>query len=366
MATSMQVHSDLAIPPGEYLSEVLTDLGMTQADLARRMGRPEQVVSEILNAFKRITSETALQLERVTGVPAHVWTGLEEEFRLTMARSTAREQAANETAMVDLETYRVLAQLGFVAKTRDRSTKVRELWRFFGVASLHNVADLRTYGAAFRVSASGAVSRYALAAWLRCGELQSSDAPVEPFTASSVRTLLPKLRSWTRLPLSVAVKKVRAALATCGIALVVVPHFPKTRVHGATFWVSADKAVVQMSLRGAWCDVFWFSLFHEIGHVLLHGKKQVFLEGHLHDRPNDGELEVEADAFASESLIPSRELDAFLAGGAPTAARVASFADQVGVAAGIVVGRLQHRGVLRHDQLNGLRDRHVPTEAGDA
>lgn len=366
MATRVQVHSDLAIPPGEYLSEVLADLGMTQADLARRMGRPEQVVSEIVGATKRITSETALQLERVTGVPAHVWTGLEEEFRLTTARSTGREQVAHEMAMVDLETYRVLARLGFVAKTRDRSTKVRELWRFFGVASLHNVANLRTYGAAFRVSTAGGVSPYALAAWLRCGELLSADTPVERFTVSRVRTLLPELRSWTRQPLSTAVTKVRAALAACGIVLVVVPPFPKTRVHGATFWVSADKAVVQMSLRGAWSDVFWFSLFHEIGHVLLHGKKQVFLEGDLHDRPNDGEREDEADAFASEWLIPSRALDAFLAGGATTAARVVSFADQVGVAAGIVVGRLQHRGVLRHDQLSGLRDRHDLTEAGEA
>ena len=366
MATSPQVQSDLAIPPGEYLAEVLADLGMSQADLARRMGRPEQIVSEIVGAAKRITSDTALQLERVTGIPAHIWTGLEEEFQLTKARSTAREQVASESAMVDLETYRVLARLGFVTTTRDRSTKVRELWRFFGVASLHNLAQLRTYGAAFRVSTAGGVSPNALAAWLRCGELLAADTPVEPFSASGLRTLIPELRSWTREPLSAAVPKVRAALAACGVVLVVVPHFPKTRAHGATFWVSADKAVVQMSLRGAWSDVFWFSLFHEIGHVLLHGKKQVFIEGDLHDPPDVAEREEEADAFASERLIPSRALDAFLAGGAPTAARVVSFADQVGVAAGIVVGRLQHLGVLRHDQLNSIRDRHVLTEAGEA
>ena len=366
MATSVQVHSDLAIPPGEYLSEVLADLGMSQADLARRMGRPVQVVSEIVGATKRITSDTALQLERVTGVPAHVWTALEEEYQLTTARSTAREQVASELAMVDLETYRVLARRGFVATTRDRSTKVRELWRFFGVASLHNVAHVRTYGAAFRVSSAGGVSPYALAAWLRCGELLATGTPVEPFSASNLRTLLPELRSWTREPLGAAVPKVRAALAACGVALVVVPHFPKTRAHGATFWMSADKAVVQMSHRGAWSDVFWFSLFHEIGHVLLHGKKQVFLEGDLLDGPEDGDHEAEADAFASERLIPSRALDAFLAGGSPTAARVVSFADQVGVAAGIVVGRLQHLGVLGHDQLNGLRDRFIPIEAGEA
>lgn len=366
MAISLQAQSDLAIPPGEYLSEVLEDLGMSQADLARRLGRPEQAVSEILNGAKRITSETALQLERVTGVPAHVWTALEEEFQLTTARSLAQEQMASESTMVDLETYRVLARLGFVASTRDRSTKVRELWRFFGVASLHNVAHLRTYGAAFRVSAAGGVSPYALAAWLRCGELMAAEATVEPFSASSLRALVPKLRSWTRDSLGAAILKVRTALAECGVVLVVLPHFPKTGAYGATFWVSSDKVVVQMSRRGVWSDVFWFSLFHEIGHVLLHGKKQVFLEGDLRDGTDVGELEHEANAFASERLVPSRALDAFLASGAPATVRVVSFADQVGVAPGIVVGRLQHQGVLGHDQLNGLRERAVLDDAVDA
>lgn len=365
MATDLQVHSDLAIPPGEYLSEVLEDVGMSQADLARRMGRPEQMISEILGGTKRITPETALQLERVTGVPANVWTGLEEEFQLTKARAIAREQVADESTLVDLETYRVLARLGFVATTRDRSTKVRELWRFFGVASLHNVAKVRAYGAAFRVSTAGGTAPFALAAWLRCGERMAADAQVEPYSVANLRAVLPELRSLTFDPIRAALPKVRAALAACGVALVVVPRLPKTRVHGATFWASPDRAVVQMSLRGAWSDVFWFSLFHELGHVLLHGKRQVFLEGYLRDDPDGRELEDAADTFASERLIPSRALDAFLAGGAPTTARVVTFSDRVGVSPGIVVGRLQHLGVLRHDQLNGLRERAGLADAVD-
>jgi HTH-type transcriptional regulator / antitoxin HigA len=357
MATEVQVHSDLAIPPGEYLAEVLTDLGMSQADLARRMGRPEQMVSEILGGAKRITPETALQLERVTGVPANVWTGLEEEYQLTMARALAREQVAGESVLVDLETYRELARLGFVATTRDRSLKVRELWRFFGVASLRNVPQLATYNAAFRVSAAGRTSPYALAAWLRCGELAAADAHTDVYSAQGLRALVPELRSWTRDRLGGVVPKVRAALAARGVALVIVPHLPRTRVHGATFWVSQEKAVVQMSLRGAWSDVFWFSLFHEIGHVLLHGKRQVFLEGYHPADPDGRAWEKEADTFASERLIPRRSLDAFLAAGVPTTARILSFAERVGVAPGIVVGRLQHLGAIRHDQFNGLRER---------
>jgi HTH-type transcriptional regulator/antitoxin HigA len=358
MATSVQPYSDLAIPPGEYLSEVLEDLEMSQVDLARRMGRPEQVVSEIVSGAKRITSETALQLERVTRVPAHVWTGLEEEYQLTTARAAARAQAQSEAAMVDLETYRVLARLGFVEATRDRQEKVRELWRFFGVASLHSVPELRAYGAAFRVSTAGGVSPYALAAWLRCGELLAAEVEVEAYDASSLRARIQELRALTRESLDDALPKARAALATCGVALITLPHFPKTRAYGATFWTSPEKVVVQMSHRGAWSDVFWFSLFHELGHVLRHGKRHVYLEQDAGMAPEARALEEEADAFASERLIPERALNEFLTTGPATAARVTSFADHVGVASGIVVGRLQHLGVLQHDQLNDLRSRH--------
>lgn len=89
METELQVRSDLAVPPGEYLSEVLEDLGMAPADLARRMGRPEQMVREILGGAERITPATALRLARVTGVPANVWSGLDEEFQRTKARMRA-------------------------------------------------------------------------------------------------------------------------------------------------------------------------------------------------------------------------------------------------------------------------------------
>ena len=97
MATNQEIYSDLAVPPGEYLSEVAEEMGMSQAELARRMGRPVQVISEIANGIKSITPDTALQLEQVLGVPAHIWTGLEAEYQLTKARGEAAEQVEHET-----------------------------------------------------------------------------------------------------------------------------------------------------------------------------------------------------------------------------------------------------------------------------
>jgi HTH-type transcriptional regulator/antitoxin HigA len=143
-------------------------------------------------------------------------------------------------------------------------------------------------------------------------------------------------------------------LAGCGVALIFVRHLPKTGVQGATQWVGR-KAVIQLSVRYRWADIFWFSLFHELGHLLLHQHKGVFVN------PSSGEKsdrEQEADVFASDALIPRESYKRFVAScGVFSADPVEAFAREVQVHPSIVVGRLQHEGLLPHSHLNELRPR---------
>jgi hypothetical protein len=142
------------------------------------------------------------------------------------------------------------------------------------------------------------------------------------------------------------------------------PHLPGTGAHGATRWLGADKALVQMSIRYRWDDIFWFSLFHELGHVLLHRRKSVFIE---RDGSDGDEQEHEADRFAGETLIPSSAYLSFLrADSYHSGAGVQAFALSQGIAASIVVGRLKHDGHIPHANLNGLRSRFAwATTGGD-
>jgi HTH-type transcriptional regulator/antitoxin HigA len=347
--------------PGEYLGEVIEELGMNQVDLAQRMGRPIQAINEIIKGHKAITPDTALQLEQVTGVPAHIWTSLEEEYRLTLARQQEQEQLKQEAEMVDPELYRVMARLGWVGKTRDRCEKVRELWRFFGVASLNNLKDVRVYSPAFRLSTVAPAASYALAAWLRKGELEAAEVEVKPFDAKRLRAALPKIRLLTKEPPETSVPRLTEALAACGVALVLVPHLPKTYAHGATYWVAPSKVVVQLSIRGAWADIFWFSLFHELAHVLLHGKRHIFIEGgRTNSNPDPAwqKQEDEANALASSSLIPPSAYLRFTDFGIYTADTVRAFAQQIDIDACVVVGRLQHDGYVGRNELNTLRCRY--------
>ena len=94
MATKRRAQPDLAIHPGEILAEELEARTMTQVELARRMGRPVQVINEIINGKKAITAETALELEKALGVPAHVWVNLQGQYELTQARLVRRSAPA--------------------------------------------------------------------------------------------------------------------------------------------------------------------------------------------------------------------------------------------------------------------------------
>ena len=358
MGTEKRIHSDLAIPPGEFLAEVLEARHMSQAELARRTGRPVQAINEIVKGEKALTPETALQLERALDVPAHIWTGLESRYQLVRAKEDEKKLFRKERAHIPKTPYKQLVELGCVSRTRDTEHKVRELHRFYGVSSLEHLPGIWAAAPAFRRSPKWEASSYALAAWLRYAELQAVEvSTAAPFDKSALKAALGDLRALTRVGARDFPRRLAKRLAECGVVLVLQPHFPKTYAHGATFWLSDGRAALVLSVRGKWADIFWFSLFHELGHLLLH-KKTTFVDGG--DIPVEHlELEEEADRFAAETLVPAVKLREFVDRGDFSPSAVKAFADEQVISAGIVVGRLQHDGVVGHDSdLNRLRQRY--------
>jgi HTH-type transcriptional regulator/antitoxin HigA len=356
-----EVHSDLPIPPGEYLAEVIAELGMTKDELARRMNRPAAKLSAIFAGEKAITSDTALQLEKVVGVPAHIWTGLEAEYRLTLARlqeAQEQQQLQEESELITKFCYKELVEFGFIAKKTKPAEKVAELQRFFGVTSLRSITALRRYQAAFR-SARQKRSPEALTTWLRIGEVKGQKTVCAPFDANKLEKTLSELRSLTLLPPEQFEPELHKRLTETGVALVLAPHLPKTYAHGATFWLSRNKVVLMLTLRGCWADIFWFSLFHELGHILLHlSKQEVILESDEVEAENQAH-EHEADQFAADKLIPPEAYKNFIKSGSFYPGDTQRFASQVGIDAGIVVGRLQHDNHIQKSWHNQLRSRYA-------
>ena len=341
---------DVAVPPGATLRETIATLGLTQAELAKRTGRPLKTINEIVQGKAAITPDTAIQLERVLDIPASFWNARERTYRERLAHLKAREELLGQVAEASLFPYAAMAKEGWISPSRDKLARVESLLSFFGVASLKSLPAV--HEAAFRIKAREHADGRALATWLRRGELQARKLESATFDSDQLRERVKDLRDLTRrVPEDWSVELVKLC-ASSGLAVVFVPHLPKTRVHGATRWLGTNRPVVQMTIRGKYEDIFWFSFFHELGHILLHGKRETFLEA---DSTEKTAKEREADKFASETLIPSAEFESWIGDRHFSVDRVTAFAARLGIAPGIVVGRLQHEGLVPHSNLNRLR-----------
>jgi len=351
--------SDLAIHPGEFLEEAIEEIGMTQAELSKRLGRPQQAINEIINGKKSITPETSLELEDVLGIPSHIWIGLESEYQIVLAKQEELKQMEEESKSLEKFPYADLVKLGFVKGTRKAIEKVDELKRFFEVAKLIQIPQVKTYEAAFRVASQDNISNEAIASWIQVIRLKAKQVKTEKFDKKKLKENLSKIKSLMNLELNQAVKEIKEILKNCGIVLVMLPHFKNTKVHGATFWLDNDKAVIAMTLRGSFSDVFWFSFFHEIGHILLHPKREMFLEDE-YSKIKLKKQEDEADKFASETLIREKDYNKFISTNRLTKSNVISFSEKLGIKPSIIVGRLMHDKIIKYNdyQLSSLRDRY--------
>ncbi|MFO7897164.1 MAG: ImmA/IrrE family metallo-endopeptidase, partial [Candidatus Cloacimonadales bacterium] len=208
---------------------------------------------------------------------------------------------------------------------------------------------------AFRISTSFAASELALATWLRKGELRAQEITTNKYSRAKIKNLVGEIRQLTTKEPEDFIDILIEKCADSGIVLALVPHISKTHINGATKWINSQKVILQLSLRGAYADIFWFSLFHEIGHIYYkHNTKEVLLE----KLDTHSEIEIEADDFARKMLIPDKEYNCFIANNQITKANIISFCAEQNIHPGILVGRLMHEKLIKYSQFSELRDRY--------
>ena len=353
MATQeLRYQPDHALPPGDTLRSTLAAIGMTQSDLAARTGLSLKHVNQVIHGAAPITQETALLLEKATAVPARFWNARESTYRERLARTQDRKALAQDAAWLKQLPIKELVNRGFVDPGADTATKLEQVCQFFRVAN--RAAWERVWLAplaAFRRSPSFASNEAAVATWLRLGEIEADEVECRPFDARRFRDTLQRIRQLTLEDPTHAGRELRRLCAEAGVVVVFVPEVKGTRASGAARWLTSTKALIQLSLRYKTDDHLWFSFFHEAGHILLHSKKETFLTG----KEFENRAEDEANAFAASALIP-RQFDATL-GTLRTNADVTRFASDLGIAPGIVVGRLQNEKIWDWGKGNGLKQK---------
>ncbi|MFQ5661430.1 MAG: HigA family addiction module antitoxin [Gammaproteobacteria bacterium] len=344
-----------SVSPGEILEEELVSRGMSQAELSQRTGLARKTINEIIKAKAPITPESALKLERVFRQPAEYWLNLENLFQEVRARQIEQQKLRTDAAWLKKLPLNKMTESGWVRQFDDKAAQLNEVLSFFGIASVEQWETLwGRLEIAYRKSPAFEGSYEAISAWLRQGEILAQQIDCIPFDGRKFREALSQLRGLTREhDPDVFVPELQTICAACGVAVVLVPELPKTHISGATRWLNKDKALIQLSLRHKSDDHLWFTFFHEAGHILKHGKKALFLE-------NDeikNEMEQEADEFASNLLIPVKAINTFVERSYFSKEAVLAFANKLGIAPGVVVGQLQHRGFLPYTHLNGLKQR---------
>jgi HTH-type transcriptional regulator / antitoxin HigA len=355
MAAEPSIERDWGVPPGEVLLEALEERGMSQSELARRMARPTKTINEIVHGKAAITAETAIQLELSLGITASFWNNLETAYRAHLARVNSAQELEGQASWAEHFPLKDLAKHGLLAGGQSKGATVAGLLSYFGVSSPK--AWETQWGrptAAFRASPAFTSSPQALAAWLRWGEILASRAELQPFEPKRLREVVSEARPLSRKDVALALGRLEEMMRSAGVALVLTPEFSGTHLSGAARWLSPERAVIQLSLRHKSDDHFWFSLFHEAGH-LLGPRRADFVDAPEPERDQSDEEEVRADRFARDQLIPPRRYEEFVAGGSFDTQSVKEFARVVAIAPGIVVGRLQRDRHIEKSQLNGLK-----------
>ncbi len=345
--------NEYVVAPGETILELLEVNCMTQLDLANKTGINKKTINEIINGKAPITTATALKLEYVFNIPASFWNNLESSYREALEREKdVKSIIEDEKYLINIP-YTEMAKRNwdYIEKTRNPYEKVVNLRKFFSVASLGFDTELKQK-LAFRKSKNEKFSYDSLYCWLRYGEIQSNKDVYPKFNIEKLKEKVNEIRKLANKSFLEQYEIIKNILKECGVALIFEPHLPNTYVNGVSYKLTCDKAIIMLSDRGKKDDILWFTLFHEIAHLIKHSKKEVFID--LEDTESNN-IESEADDFAKNILIPDSIYNKFIKNNTCYDDNILKkFSEENNISTGIIVGRLQKDKIIGWNEFNNL------------
>ncbi|CZG59367.1 TPA: helix-turn-helix domain-containing protein [Legionella pneumophila] len=351
---------DKVSAPGETLLDILEEREMSQVELSERIGRPLKTINEIIKGKAAITSETAIQLERALGTPAEFWNTREANYRAYIASQKELELLSNYNDWLKQFPIKEMIKRGWINGSKNVLEQTIYLLNFFGVATPEQWNTGWTKRKlAFRKAGNVNNDIGGLSVWLRKGEIEAQKIQCNPFNKELLLSSIAQIKSLTlEKDPSVFIPKLQNICAACGIAIVFIQPFPKVPAYGASCWLSPNKASIQLSLRGKTADILWFTIFHELGHIIKHSKKELFIE--IDDKcKSKSPEEIEADEYANETLIPQSCLQKWLSKNESlTTNAIIEFSKELNIAPGIIVGRLQYLGKIKYSEHTQLKIRY--------
>lgn len=347
---------DWVSPPGHTIVSILEERELTVEQFARQIGRSAAVAQKILDGAHAIDADLARQLASTVGASETFWISREHDYRA----SIAPPEDVSVTSLSDLIGRLPVGDMqkfGWIGKTRSRDDQIAECLSFFAVSTLaqwQGRYENAFQHAAYRRSTAYASCEVATTAWLRQGEIETQYDEVAVWSPKVLESQIPHFRrlTWYKSP-ALFLPKLKEAFAEAGVKFAIVRAPKGCSASGAVRILSDDTPHIQLSFRYLSDDQFWFSLFHEIAHLLLHYDKMPILEN---TELTEDECEREANEYAAQVIVPMPYREEFLSLGG-SRFPIINFAKKVGIAPGLIVGQLQHEGIIRFNQMQHLKRR---------
>lgn len=349
--------SDWISPPGDTINEILAERKVTIQQLAEITNLHIEICNELLIGKALLSDEIAIKLSQTIGGTEAFWKNRETQYRNQYKKLKETPPTSFYKAWLDELPINDMKSFGWIKSSNDITTLTKECLNFFGINDIlewrQKYGSLLQSGTAYKTTKSFDAKFGAVATWLRQGEKKAESIYCNRWNPEKFHQSLEKIRDLTRIDNpQTFIPQLTKICADSGIALVIARAPNGCRASGATRFLTSDKAIILLSFRHLTDDHFWFSFFHEAGHLLLHSNKLILedLDG------NNTAEEEEANSFAANTLIPQAHQHEFKKLGSDPI-KIIRFARNLRISRGVVVGQLQYFNYLRKNQLNNLKIR---------
>lgn len=360
MSNIMNYRDIMAFHPGYYVAEIIEDMGVTQAEFAVRMGTTSKTLSQLVNGQANISNDLAQKLSTMLGTSIDFWLNLQSAFDekvIEINKAKTMDEQAEIVRVIDYSYFVKYLKLPAVKSIQE---KIANLCSFFKVADLR-ILRQNDFLVNFRTGIATVEEKNIInsRAWLQTALNVAARMETAPFNADKLKAYIPEIRDMTLQDPEMFLPRLREIFADCGVAFVLLPYLKNSGINGAVKWLNQDRVVLAMNDRRVNADTFWFSLFHEIKHVLQQKTKTVFVSSNKQEmREIDEKLEEEADLFAQNTLIPIKEYRLFAPSKYTSDAEIIAFAKKIGIHPGIVAGRMQHDNIIAPNRCSSLKQKY--------
>lgn len=350
-----------AFHPGYYVNQLIEDMEVTQEEFALRMGVSAKTISLLVRGETDLSKEMAMKLSTMFGMSIEMWLNLQLSYEKKILEIFKEQELDQQKDIVKQIDYNFFTKLNLVRATTDVLEKIKNLCSYFKISNLNALKEPDLL-ANFRTGIKTVQEKNMINAnaWLQTAVNIGKEIDCKNFDEKKLKEYIPEIRSMTLQNPKEFYPRLVEIFKECGVSFVLLPQLKNSGINGAVKWINKEKVILAINDRMHYADVFWFSLFHEIKHVLQKKITKTIITGSCQS-DIDESLEEEANEFARNILIPKESFEKYTKMYNINSSSICSFAKSIGIHPGIVVGRLINEKMIDPSYFQKLRVRYSIT-----